>query len=163
MRRLTAGALIAGVVACAGGPGPTSIDARAFGAVYQSGHTLEAALASGVTYLRFTELLLTFATELALAAPRVHTDAERALLTHYRTAATPLQDSLQVWSLHLDRGPRIARGVGPVDAVFAKYGIAPGSDAWWDLAAGREALWRRALVDLAMANRLYESAPRPAP
>jgi hypothetical protein len=99
MVRVAAFACVAsmGLQGCSRTPSNEALRSERFGPLHRAARSIDGAIAVGVTYVRFGELLQVFATELLLATDRAKDDADRALISAYSEVLDAYKDSAAVW------------------------------------------------------------------
>jgi hypothetical protein len=137
------------------------VDQHKFESVYRAGKAIEGSLAVGVTYMKFTELVQSFATEVSVAKDKAANPAERQLVELYGEALTGCTDSLTVWKLKIEN-PRDTRidvsDNADVRGIIDTYAIQDGDPhAYSNLepSGAMHLIWARVGAKLAAANRLY--------
>src|SRR5688572_29723901 len=86
-----------GLQGCSRTASDEALRTERFGPLHRAARSIDGAIAVGVSYVRFGELLQVFATELLLATDRAANDADRALVAAYSEALDAYKDSAAVW------------------------------------------------------------------
>src|SRR6185503_16346089 len=82
--------------------GGAPVTVATFSALYRAGKTVQGATASGVTYVKFGELLQGFSTEMQIAKDHPLNDTDTSLLALYEKAFGQYQFSALLWKRKLD-------------------------------------------------------------
>jgi hypothetical protein len=91
-----------------------------FEPLYRAGKAIEGATASGVGFVKFSELTQAFTTELLVANDRAATDKERQIVALYATAAQAYVDSLTIWRANIQTSGA-AEVLPNVQPLFKRY------------------------------------------
>jgi hypothetical protein len=81
---------------------PTAVTTATFEPVYRASKALQGATTSGVTFVRFGELMQTFSTEIGIAKDHPLNDADKKLLPLYEQAFIDYQFSAALWHLKIE-------------------------------------------------------------
>jgi hypothetical protein len=101
-RVLAALAVATLVGACNRGPTPAEVRAERFRPLYRTARNLDAALGSGVTYIKFGELLQELTAEVMVAGDVAKEESDQALVSAYTDLLTTYKDSAVVWKQKLE-------------------------------------------------------------
>jgi hypothetical protein len=157
------------VTAASGASAPAASlpDGTKFEATYRAGKSMEGALANGVSYKDFDELLQAFASELLLTKDRVTTPPEQTLLERYTEVLTTYQDSRVLWKEQADQAlkygwanapERNPAGLivveGDVIQIVQRYGLATRQEPNATVTPGTsiQFLWAKAATQFAAAS-----------
>ena len=113
-------------------PPPPKVTTATFEPVYRSAKTVQGATASGVSYMKFGELLQGFSTEIGIAKDHDLNEADKPLLALYQEALTHYQISAQFWSAKIHASGPLWKGEIPIS--FDKHPV----PAMLKVAAGYE-------------------------
>ena len=83
--------------ACKTGPSQEEQRVERFRSLYRSARSVEGAIAVGVSYVKFGEILQVFATELLIAKDAAKDDSDRALVAAYAEVLDVYKDSAAIW------------------------------------------------------------------
>lgn len=140
---------------------PEQIRAK-FEAVYRSSKAIEGGIRIGISYLRFSESLHTFSTELLVAEERGNSPREKELVRSYRRLLDIYLDSLKVWRHKVEASPnyygaRNAEGA-EVLSIAKKYSPNTKED---DPFPGNviQLIWAKAAEEAAVTTKLYYAQP----
>jgi hypothetical protein len=142
--------------------------------LYRAAKSVEGAIAVGVTYQTFGELLQSLATEVLIAGDRANSDEEKALVAAYAELLTNYKDSSTIWKHQIESSkyewakdqivvgdelvPVAAKYKLPVTELTA-YGA-----KWKALPAdSTQRVWVVAGEQATKATRLYYGTPAPLP
>lgn len=99
---------------------PVVVTQRNFEPVYRSAKGIQGATASGVTYLKFVELMQGLATEIGIAKDHTLNEADKKLLALYEEAFSHYQLSAALWKMKIEANDTMWRGEIPFDFAGGK-------------------------------------------
>lgn len=123
-------------------PGVTT---ATFEPVYRAANTMRGATASGVTLVKFDELMQGLSTEIGIAKDHRLNDADKTLLSLYERAFGHYQVSGTLWRLKISTSDELWKGEIPI-----YFGSTPDDEAMLGVAA---------TYDLPVADRKLSSGP----
>lgn len=78
------------------------IDQKKYENLYRAAKAIEGAIAVGITYPKFGELLQNLSTEISIANDKAKSDTEKELLKSYFEVLTTFQESSTVWKYKIE-------------------------------------------------------------
>lgn len=164
---------VAAAVVTVAAAAPVAVSTPIFEPVYRAAKALQGATVSGVTYIKFGELMQGLATEIGIAGDHKLNAVDKELLELYRAAFADYQASARIWKLKLGSSQEMWKGEIPVSfqehpndslvAVANSYGL-PVENRTVQYGQGRyktipgnsvQVIWQHADVTLAKATTLY--------
>jgi hypothetical protein len=128
-----------------------------FDAVYRAAKSVQGATASGVTYVKYGELLQTFSTELEIAKDHELNTSDKKLLQLFQEAYVAFHDSHTVWAAKVEHGAVLSGEETPVTkGIMQGYGITPyASTGNWNADLAMQMIWITANSRLESATAFY--------
>ncbi len=150
------------------------IDQKKFESLNRADKSIQASLASGVSYIQFKSLLQTFGTELLIAKDAASSNLEKDFLRSYAEAYSIYEDSATLWQLIITSPyENCLLGVAVdyrMEPIIEKYQLTT-LDCGKGYGGGQkkslfkdafQSLWRRAEAPLQAAGALYRGEPVPS-
>ncbi len=160
-------------VACSKPQKKAAIDQAKFEPLYRAAKAVQGSTSVGVNYLKFSELLQTFATELSIAKDKAQTANEKKLVEMYAGVLTDYSDSLSIWTAKnvAVSAKQIFGDLIPANAILdaaarqglpvtdeEKTSLYTGPFKWKSIPANSiEIVWKSAGVKQSRANEFYYS------
>src|ERR1700682_5467766 len=116
MWRIIALALCLVTVGCGSSGTPhkqSKVTTAIFEPVYRAAKTVQGATQSGVSYVKFGEVMQQFSTELSIAKDHELNAADKKLFAHYQDAYDAYQFSKEMWSQKIEVGSEHRPGLNP--------------------------------------------------
>jgi hypothetical protein len=112
--RASAGSAAAPVVATPAPPPPVRVTTATFEPVYRAAKAVQGATESGVTLIKYGELLQAFSTEISIAKDHDLNEQDKKLLAIYEEAFGHYQVSASLWRMKINASDDLWKGEIPV-------------------------------------------------
>ena len=134
------------------------IDQAKFEAVYRAGKSMEGATSTGVTWLKYSELMQAFATEVSIAKDKAQSTIEQELVSLYGEALIAYQDAQIVWRKKIGHDGNLGISESEMKRIVEAYpiqGAGSGSSFSFSPDQAIQTIWVRAGAKLRDANEKY--------
>jgi hypothetical protein len=138
------------------------LDQQKFERVHRASRDVRENLSSGVTLIKFRELVGAYGTEVSLATDQAKATVEQDFVKRHQYALTVYRDSLTLWNktlanqsktIQIDSEPELTK-------IADRYGVGSGNVTahFLDVEEARQKLWSRASAVLTFADEEYRGA-----